>query len=92
MRIFTILFIVLALVSCAKPREVPVAAKAAESEAVDAQYKKEMDEIKKSLKGDIKIKLKRDAKGIYVWEIAGKDAQEILRANDTLRKKLGDAQ
>ena len=64
--------------------------KAAEGEAADVQYKKEMDEIKKSLKSDLKIKLKRDGKGAYVWEITGKDPQEILKANEVLRKRLGD--
>ncbi len=63
-----------------------------ESETAEAQYKKEMEEIKKSLKGDIKVKLKRDGKGAYTWEITGKDTQEVLKANETLRKKLGDTQ
>jgi hypothetical protein len=33
---------------------------------------------------------KKDAKGSYSWEITGKDAQEVLKANETLRKKLSD--
>ena len=37
---------------------------------------------------EIKIKLKKDVKGGYGWEIAGKDAQEILKANELLRKRL----
>jgi predicted secreted protein len=49
-----------------------------------------MDEIKKSLKGEVKIKLKKEGKGGYSWEIRGKDAQEILKANEILRKKLSD--
>ena len=53
-------------------------------------YQKELDEIKKSLKGDVKIKLKKESKGGYSWEVTGKDAQEILKANDALRKKLSD--
>ena len=56
----------------------------------DEQYKKELDEIKKNIKGDLKIKLKRDGKGdFYSWEISGKDAAEVLKANDVLAKKLG---
>ena len=90
MRFFTILVVALSLLTCARPVEVAPKPKAAESEASDAQYRKEMEEIKKSLKGDLKIKLKRDAKGAYMWEITGKDAQEVLKANDTLRKRLGD--
>jgi hypothetical protein len=90
MKFFTILLILFSLVSCARPVEVAPKPKAAEGEAADVQYKKEMDEIKKSLKSDLKIKLKRDGKGAYVWEITGKDPQEILKANEVLRKRLGD--
>ena len=54
-----------------------------------AQYQKELDEIKESIKGEIKIKVKKDAKG-YSWEISGKDPQQILKANDALRKRLGE--
>jgi predicted secreted protein len=49
-----------------------------------------LDEIKKSLKGDVKIKLKKEGKGGYSWEITGKDAQEVLKTNEALRKKLSD--
>jgi hypothetical protein len=95
MRIFSILFAAIVFASllisaCTKPQEVPAKPKPAEAEATDAQYRKEMEEIKKSLKGDVKVKLKRDGKGAYTWEITGKDAQEVLKANDTLRKRLGD--
>ena len=94
MRIITIaiLFLCLALAACARPQEVPVKQKAPEGAAAEAQYKAEMDEIRKGLKSDIKIKLKRDGKGAYAWEIQGKDAQEILKANDQLKKRLGDVQ
>jgi len=55
----------------------------------EVQNENELDEIRKSIKGETKIKVKKDAKG-YSWEITGKDAHEILKANDILRKKLGD--
>jgi hypothetical protein len=55
----------------------------------EAQYKNELDEIRKNIKGETKIKVKKDAKG-YSWEITGKDPQEVLKANDALRKRLGD--
>lgn len=56
----------------------------------DIKYQRELEEIRKTLKGDIKIKLKKDPKGNYSWEIVGKDAQEILRANEILKKRLSD--
>jgi len=48
-----------------------------------------MDELRKAIKSDVKIKLKKDGKGAYSWEIQGKDPQEVLKANETLKKKLG---
>ncbi|MCX7966011.1 MAG: hypothetical protein N2596_05245 [Syntrophorhabdaceae bacterium] len=56
----------------------------------DMPSQKELEEIKKSLKGDIRIKLKKDPKGGYSWEITGKDANEVLKVNETLRKRLSD--
>ena len=93
MKLFTILLFLFLAASCVKPpQEVPAKAKPPEGEITESQYRKEMDEIKKSLKGDIKVKLKRDGKGNYTWEITGKDTQEVLKANEALRKRLGDVQ
>ncbi|MBA4418693.1 MAG: hypothetical protein C0392_12415 [Syntrophus sp. (in: bacteria)] len=92
MRFIAILLVVLSLLSCTKVQEIPVKQKSAEGEAADVMYKKEMEEIKKSLKGDTRTKLKRDGKGMYTWEITGKDTQEVLKANELLRKRLGEAQ
>jgi len=90
MRFFTTILLLLLLVSCARGTDVPVKQKTSESQNLETQYQKEMDEIKKSLKGDLKIKVKKDAKGGYSWEITGKDPQEILKANETLRRRLSD--
>lgn len=56
----------------------------------DAQYKKEMDEIRKNMKGDLKIRLKKDGKGAYSWEITGKDPHQIIQANETLNKRINN--
>jgi hypothetical protein len=82
--------IVFSLLSCSKGTEIPIKQKAAADQAGESQYKKEMEEVKKNLKGDIKIKLKKEGKGTYSWEITGKDAQEVLKTNETLRKKLSE--
>lgn len=89
MRFFTILLCLFFLFSCNKATEVTTEKQnPAEDQTSDASYRKEMDDIRKNLKGEVKIKLKKDVKGGYGWEIAGKDPQEILKANDALRKKL----
>jgi uncharacterized FlaG/YvyC family protein len=81
-------FLVL-MVACNKV-DVPSSQQKTESDInAEAQYKKELDEIRESIKGETKIKVKKDVKG-YSWEITGKDTQEILKTNDTLRKRLGD--
>jgi hypothetical protein len=56
----------------------------------ERQYDKELEEIRKGIKGDLKIKLKKNAKSDYSWEITGKDTQEVLKANDVLKKRLGE--
>ncbi|MGQ9646078.1 MAG: hypothetical protein ACUVWO_06000 [Thermodesulfobacteriota bacterium] len=37
---------------------------------------------------EVKIKLKRDSKNDYSWEISGSDVNEILKVNERLRKQL----
>lgn len=91
MKIITIALIFISLMCCTRAQEVPVKQKTPGGDALEVQYKKEMEEIKKSLRSDLKIKLKRDGKGAYAWEIAGKDTQEILKANETLRRRLADS-
>ena len=89
MKFFTIFLCLFFLVSCNKVTEVTAPKqKPVEGQASDENFNKEMDDIRKSLKNEVRIKLKKDVKGGYGWEIAGKDAQEILKANETLRKKL----
>ena len=38
---------------------------------------------------EVKIRLKRDGKDNYSWELSGSDADQILRVNEKLRKKVG---
>jgi hypothetical protein len=88
MRPFSIALGLAFLLCCSKPPETtPPKPPAATS---DEQYRREMEEIRKTIKGEVRIKLKKDGKNeSYSWEISGKDAGEILRANDTLVRKLG---
>jgi hypothetical protein len=38
---------------------------------------------------EVKIKLKKDGKDGYSWELTGSDADQILKVNEKLRKQLG---
>ena len=90
MRLFAIALAFLLLGACTKPSDAP-SFKNAQDARGDEQYRKEIEEIRKDIRGDLKIKLKKDGKGnFYSWEISGKDAGEVLKANDVLVKKLGD--
>ena len=89
MRFFATIAIVILLAGCTGAADVTPVKKVDEAQK-DATYQKEMDELRKSIKSEVKIKLKKDGKGSYSWEIQGKDPQEVLKVNETLRKKLGD--
>ena len=41
---------------------------------------------------EVKIKLKKDGKDSYSWELTGSDVDQILRVNEKLRKQLGGEQ
>jgi len=89
MRTFAMLFVCLLVLACGRQSDQVPARTIPESQK-EGEYRKELDEIRKNIKGDIRIKLKKDGKGdYYSWEISGKDAVEVLKANDTLVKKLG---
>jgi hypothetical protein len=38
---------------------------------------------------EVKIKLKKDGKDSYSWELAGSDVDQVLKVNEKLRKQLG---
>jgi len=44
---------------------------------------------KKEPPPEVKIRLKRDGKDNYSWELSGSDVDEILKTNGKLRKQLG---
>jgi hypothetical protein len=50
---------------------------------------KEKIEREEPLPPEVKIRLKRDGKDSYSWELSGSDADQILKVNDKLRKRLG---
>ena len=50
---------------------------------------KEKIEREEPLPPEVKIRLKRDGKDNYSWELNGSDADQILKVNDKLRKRLG---
>lgn len=87
--LFVALLIVF-LFGCGKGVDIQERPKQTADPAGGTQYKKELEEIKKNIRGDIRIKLKKDGKGGYGWEITGKDLQEVIKANNVLRSRIND--
>jgi hypothetical protein len=50
---------------------------------------KEKGEREQPLPSEVKIKVKRDDKNCYSWELSGSDVDQILKVNEKLRKQLG---
>jgi hypothetical protein len=90
MKFVSVLVITFLFVSCNRGPDGSVKREIGETQTAETEYQKEMEEVRKSIKGEVKIKLKRDGKGLYTWEIMGKDAQEIIKVNETLRKRLSE--
>jgi hypothetical protein len=53
---------------------------------------KEKVEKEPPLPPEVKIKLKKDGKDSYSWELTGSDVDQILKVNEKLRKQLGGEQ
>ncbi len=64
----------------------PVGISASDKEGFQFAKQPELQQIKP--KKPVKIKLKRSPKDEYTWELAGDDAEEIVRTDRRLRKML----
>jgi hypothetical protein len=53
---------------------------------------KEKMERESPLPPEVKIRLKRDGKDNYSWELSGSDADQIIKVDEKLRKKVGGVQ
>jgi hypothetical protein len=53
---------------------------------------KESTERERPLPPEVKIKLKKDGKDNYSWELSGSDVDQILKVNEKLKRQLGGGQ
>lgn len=67
----------------------PPAGKPEGTSAPKVIVEKEKIEKVHPLPPEVKIKLKRDGKENYTWELSGTDADEVLKVNEKMRKQLG---
>jgi hypothetical protein len=66
----------------------PPPAKPETSAAPKVIVEGESVEKEEPLPPEVKIRLKRDGKDSYSWELSGSDADEILKVNEKLKKRL----
>ncbi len=65
---------------------IPLIVSAAEKDGFQFKKQPELQQIKP--KKPVKIKLRRSPKDEYTWELAGDDADEIVKIDRRLRKML----
>lgn len=66
-----------------KPEASPVPKVTVEKEKMEKEH---------PLPPEVKIRLKRDGKDTYSWELSGSDVDQIIKVNEKLRKGLGGEQ
>ncbi len=80
--------IVTVLIACGK--ESPPPQNRSENPSVSKVIvEREKVEREQPLPPEVKIKLKKDGKESYSWELTGSDADQVLKVNEKLRKQLG---
>jgi hypothetical protein len=83
----SVLGLALLLAACqGKPAVAPE--KAAPASPPKVVVEQENREREKPLPPEVKIRLKRDGKDNYTWELSGSDVEQVLKVNERLRKKL----
>jgi len=82
------MILVFLLVACEK-KSLPPQAKLEDPPVPKVVVEKEKVEREEPLPPEVKIKLKRDGKDNYSWELNGSDVDQILKVNERLRKQLG---
>jgi hypothetical protein len=76
------------LIACEK-KSLPPESKSGSPPVPKVIMEKEKVEKEQPLPPEVKIKLKKDGKDNYSWELAGSDVDQILKVNEKLRKQLG---
>jgi hypothetical protein len=84
--VFTVL--IFSVIACEK-KSLPPEGKSGSPAVPKVIVEKERVEKEQPLPPEVKIKLRKDGKDNYSWELAGSDVDQILKVNEKLRKQLG---
>jgi len=90
MKKILLFFVVLifSLIACEK-KSLPPQGKSESPPVPKVIVEKEKVEREQPLPPEVKIKLKKDGKDSYSWELTGSDVDQILKVNEKLKKQLG---
>jgi len=93
MRLVLVASIVVALaVASCENRSGPSPEKSESPRVPKVVVEREKYERETPLPPEVKIRLRRDGKDNYSWELSGSDADQILKVNEKLRKKVAGEQ
>jgi hypothetical protein len=84
--VFTVL--IFSVIACEK-KSLPLEGKSENPAVPKVIVEKGRVEKEQPLPPEVKIKLRKDGKDNYSWELAGSDVDQILKVNEKLRKQLG---
>jgi hypothetical protein len=87
-RTLILLFTAVLVLGCEK--QTPPAEKSGPKTLPSAVVEREKVETRESLPPEVKIKLKKDGKDQYSWELSGSDAEQVLKVNEKLKKRLAE--
>jgi hypothetical protein len=79
--------VVVAIASC-ENRPSPSLEKSEAPRLPKVVVEKEKSDRETPFPPEVKIRLRRDGKDNYSWELSGSDADQILKVNEKLRKKV----
>lgn len=79
------------LVACER-RSTPSPGKPENPSVPKIVVEKEKMEKGQPLPPEVKIRLKKESKDSYSWELTGSDVDQILKVNEKLRRQLGGEQ
>jgi hypothetical protein len=79
------------LIACEK-KSAPPQSKSESPPIPKVIVEREKAEKVQPLPPEVKIKLKKDGKDSYSWELSGSDVDQILKVNEKLDRQLGGKQ
>jgi hypothetical protein len=83
--------LILSFIACER-KSVPPESKSENLPVPKVIVEREKVEKERPLPPEVKIKLKKDGKDSYSWELTGSNVDQILKVNEKLDKQLGGKQ